>query len=113
MGHVQRSIFTKAGIERTIHTIRTGLEAIIHCSLLSLYLAKAFNNTISRLIFLLELCKNPSLHPIIPLVEMIYLRGVPKVLIWLLLNGTRCRPGKLYRHRHGVRIAHTPVPSGT
>jgi hypothetical protein len=43
------------------------------CSLLSLDQENAFN-TISRRSFLAELYKNPDLHPIIPLVEMIYSR---------------------------------------
>jgi hypothetical protein len=73
MGHVQRYGFTKASIERAIHTTRIGLQTIIDCSLLSLDLENAFN-IISRRSFLAELYKNPGLHPIIPLVEMTYSR---------------------------------------
>jgi hypothetical protein len=73
MGHVQRSVFTKAGIKHAIHTTRTGLQTIPYCSLLSLDMENAFN-TISRRSFLAELYKNPDLHPIIPLVDMIYSR---------------------------------------
>ena len=69
LGHVHRSVFTKAGIERAIHTTRIGLQAIPDCNLLSLDLGNAFN-TISRRSFLAELYKNPD----IPLVEMIYSR---------------------------------------
>jgi hypothetical protein len=47
LGHVQRSVFTKVGIERAIHTTRIGLQAILDCSLLSLDMENAFN-TISR-----------------------------------------------------------------
>jgi hypothetical protein len=68
---ITRSVFTKAGIERAIHTTRIGLQAIPDCSLLSLDLENAFNTT-SRRNFLTELYKNHDLHPIIPLVEMIY-----------------------------------------
>jgi hypothetical protein len=71
MGPVQRSVFTKAGIERAIHTTRIGLQVVHDCNLLSLDLENAFN-TISRRSFFAELYKNPNLHPIIPLVEMIY-----------------------------------------
>jgi hypothetical protein len=63
LGHVQRSVFTKAGIERAIHTTRIGLQTILDCNLLSLDLENAFN-TISRRNFLAELYKNPDLHPI-------------------------------------------------
>jgi hypothetical protein len=70
---IQRSVFTKAGIERAIHTTRNGLQAIHDCILLSLDLENAFN-TISRRGFLAELYNNPNLHPIIPLAEMIYSR---------------------------------------
>jgi hypothetical protein len=35
MGHVQRSAFIKARIERAIHTTRIGLQTILDCSLLS------------------------------------------------------------------------------
>jgi hypothetical protein len=73
LGHVQRSVFTKLGIERAIHTIRIGLQAIPDCSLQSLDMENAFNN-ISRRSFLAELYKNPDLHPVNPLVEMIYSR---------------------------------------
>jgi hypothetical protein len=66
LGLVQRSVFTKAGIERAIHTTRIGLQAIPDCNLLSLDLGNAFN-TISRRSFLAELYKNHVLHPIIPL----------------------------------------------
>jgi hypothetical protein len=62
-----------SGIERAIHTSRIGLQAILDCNLPSLDLENAFN-TISRRSFLAELYKNPDLHPIIPLVEMIYSR---------------------------------------
>jgi hypothetical protein len=71
--HVQRSVFTKAGVERAIHTSRIGLQAILDCNLLSLDMENAFN-TISRRSFLAEMYKNPDLHPVIPLVEMIYSR---------------------------------------
>jgi hypothetical protein len=47
LGHVQRSVFTKDGIERAIHTTRIGLQTILDCSLPSLDLEKA-SNTISR-----------------------------------------------------------------
>jgi hypothetical protein len=70
VGHVQRSVFTKAGIERAIHTTRIGLQAIPDCSLLSLDLENALN-TISRRSFPAELYKNPDLHPIIPLVDIL------------------------------------------
>jgi hypothetical protein len=73
VGHVQKSVFTKGGIERAIHTTRIGLLAIHDCSLLSLDMESAFN-TISRRSFLAELYKNHDLHPIIPLLEMIYSR---------------------------------------
>jgi hypothetical protein len=66
-------VFTKASIERAIHTTRIGLQTILDCSLLSLDLEKAFN-TVSRRSFLAEFFKNPNMHPIIPLVEMIYSR---------------------------------------
>jgi hypothetical protein len=70
LDYVQRSVFTKAGIERAIHTTRIGLQAILDCCLLSLDLENAFN-TISRRSFLAELYKNHDLYPIFPLVEMI------------------------------------------
>jgi hypothetical protein len=73
MGHAPRSVFTKAGIERAIHTTHIGLQAILDCILLSLDLENAFN-TISRRSFLAEMYKNFDLHPNIPLVEMIYSR---------------------------------------
>jgi hypothetical protein len=73
LSHVQRSFFTRAGIERVIHATRIGLQAIPDCSLLSLGLENALI-TISRRSFLAELYKNSNLHPIIPLVEMIYSR---------------------------------------
>jgi hypothetical protein len=73
LGHVQRSYFTKAGIQRAIHTTCIGLQVIHDCSLLRLDLENAFN-TISRRSFFADLYKNPDLHPIIPLVEMIYRR---------------------------------------
>jgi hypothetical protein len=73
LGHVQRSIFTKAGIERAIQSTRIGLQTIPDCSLLTLDLENAFN-TISRRSFLAELYNNPDLHPIIQLVEMTYSR---------------------------------------
>jgi hypothetical protein len=43
LGHVQRSVSTKAHIERAIHTIRIGLQTIPDCSLLSLDQENAFN----------------------------------------------------------------------
>jgi hypothetical protein len=70
LGHVLRAVYTKASIERARHTTRIGSQTIPDCSLLSL---DPFN-TISRRIFLAELYKNPDLHPIIPLVEMIHSR---------------------------------------
>jgi hypothetical protein len=70
LGNVQRSVFTKAGIE---HATRIGLQAIHDCGLLSLDMENAFN-IIFRRSFLAELYKNIDLHPIIPLVEMIYSR---------------------------------------
>jgi hypothetical protein len=73
LGHVQGSAFTEACIERAVHTARIGLQTIPDCNLLSLDLKSAFN-TISRRSFLVELYKNPDLHPIIQLVEMIYSR---------------------------------------
>jgi hypothetical protein len=73
LGYVQRSVFTKAGIEQAIYTTRVDLPTIHNCSLLSLDLENAFN-TISRRSFLAKLYKNPDLYPIIPLVEMIYSR---------------------------------------
>jgi hypothetical protein len=73
LGHVQRSVFTEAGIERAIYTTRIGLQAILDCSLQRLDLENAFN-TISRRSFLAELYKNPDLHLTIPLVDMIYSR---------------------------------------
>jgi hypothetical protein len=72
-GHVQRLVFTKAGIERAIHTTRIGLQVFPDCSLLSLDHENAFK-TISRRSFLSGLYKNRDLHPIIPMVEMIYSR---------------------------------------
>jgi hypothetical protein len=74
MGNVQTSIFTKSGIERAMDTTRIGLQTIPYCNLLSLDLENAVN-IISHLSFLVELCKRPDLHPIIPLVEIIYSRG--------------------------------------
>jgi hypothetical protein len=73
LGHVQRSVFTKIGIERAIHTTRIGLKTILYCSLMSLDLENTFN-TISGRRFFAELYNNPDLHTIIPLVEMIYSR---------------------------------------
>jgi hypothetical protein len=73
LGHVQRSVFTKAGIERAIHTTRIGLQTILDCSLQSLDSENAFN-TISGRSFLAKLYNNPDLRPIISLVEMIYSR---------------------------------------
>jgi hypothetical protein len=73
MGNLQRSYFTKVGIEQAIHITRIGLQAILDCSLLSLDLENAYN-TIYRRSFLAELYKNLDLHPIIPLVDMIYSR---------------------------------------
>jgi hypothetical protein len=87
---VQRSVFSKACIERAIHTTRIGLQAILDCSLLSLDLENAFN-TISRRSFLAEMYKNPNLHPIIPLVEMIYSRtprGIVSTPITMLCSCT-------------------------
>jgi hypothetical protein len=71
LGHVQRSILTKACIERAIYATPIGLQAILDCSFLSLDLENAFY-TISRRSFIAELYKNPDLHPIIPFVERIY-----------------------------------------
>jgi hypothetical protein len=79
VGHVQRSVFTKDGIERAIHTTRIGLQVIFDCSLQSLDLENAFN-TISRRSFLAKLYKSPDWHPIIPLVEMTYF-GTPRYAI--------------------------------
>jgi hypothetical protein len=73
MGHVRRSVFTKVGVERAIHTTRIGLQKIRDYNLQSLDLKDPFN-TISRRSFLAELYKNSDLHPIIPLLEMIYSR---------------------------------------
>jgi hypothetical protein len=56
LGDVQRSVFTKAGIERVIHTTRMGLQTIHDCNLLTLELENAFN-TISRRSFHAELYK--------------------------------------------------------
>jgi hypothetical protein len=36
MGHVQRSVFTKGGIERAIHTTWIGFQTILDCAILSL-----------------------------------------------------------------------------
>jgi hypothetical protein len=73
LGYVKRSVYTKASIERAIHTTRIGLQNIPDCSLFSLDLEKAFN-TISRRRFLAKLYNNSDLHHVIPLVEMIYSR---------------------------------------
>jgi hypothetical protein len=73
LGHVHRYVFTKIGIERAIHTTRIGLQTIPDCSPLCLDLENAFN-TISRRSFLAELYNNHDLHPIIPLVEIVYSR---------------------------------------
>jgi hypothetical protein len=76
LGYVITSVFTKASTEGAIHTTRCiGLQTILDCSLLSLDKENAFN-TISRRSFLAQWYKNPvgSLHPIIPLAEMIYSR---------------------------------------
>jgi hypothetical protein len=43
MGLVQRSVFTKASIERAIYTTRIGLKAILDCNLLSMDIENAFN----------------------------------------------------------------------
>jgi hypothetical protein len=51
MGLVQRSVFTKACIERVTYTTRIGLQAIHDCILLSLDMENAVN-TISRRNFL-------------------------------------------------------------
>jgi hypothetical protein len=51
LGHVQRSVFIKACIERGIHTTRISLQTFFNCILLSLDLENAFN-TISRRRFL-------------------------------------------------------------
>jgi hypothetical protein len=72
--YIQRSVFTEAGIKRAIHTTRIGQQAIHDGNRLSLDRENAFN-TISRRRFLAQLYKNPDLHPIIPLVEMIHSRG--------------------------------------
>jgi hypothetical protein len=72
MGHVERFVFTKAGIER-VTTTCIGLHTMLDCNLRILDLENTFN-TISRRAFLAELCKNPDLHPTIPLVEMIHSR---------------------------------------
>jgi hypothetical protein len=65
MGHVQCSVFKKAGIERAISIARTGLQSILVRSLLGL---EKCVNTISRRRFLVELYKNHDIHNIIPLV---------------------------------------------
>jgi hypothetical protein len=106
MDHVQRSIFTKAGIERAIHTTRIGLQAIPDFSLLSLDLESAIN-TISRRSFLAELYKNPYLHPIIPLVEMIYLRD--STVFYLDPNDTSLLHGTV-QSRTGIRQGDHLVP---
>jgi hypothetical protein len=54
MGHVQRSVFTKARIKRAIPTTRKGLHTTHDCSLLSLDMGNS-RNTISRQRFLAEL----------------------------------------------------------
>jgi hypothetical protein len=54
-----------------MHTTGIGLHTIHDCNFLSLEPENAFN-TISCRSFLAELYKNRDLHPIIPLVEMIY-----------------------------------------
>jgi hypothetical protein len=54
LGHVQRSVFTKVGIERALHTTHKGLHTIYYCSMLNLDLENAFN-TISRRTFLAKL----------------------------------------------------------
>jgi hypothetical protein len=51
LGHVQRWLFTKVGIERAIHTTHIGLQTIPDCRLLNLDLENAFN-TISLRNFL-------------------------------------------------------------
>jgi hypothetical protein len=71
LGHVQRSVFTEAGIERATHANCIGLQTIRDCNLRSLDLENALN-TISSRSFLPELYLNPALHPSIPLVEMIH-----------------------------------------
>jgi hypothetical protein len=97
MGHVQRSVFTKVGIERAIHTTRIDLQTIPYCSLLSLDMENAFN-TNPRRSSIAKLYKNLDLHPIIPLVEMIYSRD-SAVYYYdpndaSLLHGTvQCRTG--------------------
>jgi hypothetical protein len=59
MGHVQKSAFTKASIERAIPPTRIGLHTILDCIDLSLDLENAFN-TNSRRSFLAELYKIPT-----------------------------------------------------
>jgi hypothetical protein len=55
LSHVQRYVFTKAGIERAmIHITRIELQALRECILLSLDMENAFN-TIFRRSFLAEL----------------------------------------------------------
>jgi hypothetical protein len=66
-GSVQRSVITKARIERAKNTTRIGLQTIQDCSLLSLDVETP-SNTISRQSFRSELYKSHDLHPIIPLV---------------------------------------------
>jgi hypothetical protein len=61
VGHVQRSVFIKVGIERAIYITRIDLQIVLDCSLLSLDLENAFD-TISRRSFLAELYKSPDLH---------------------------------------------------
>jgi hypothetical protein len=73
MGLVRRSVFTKDGIERAIHTTRVCLQAIYDCIPLSLDFESGFN-PISRPSFLVEIYKNHDIHLVIPLVEMIHSR---------------------------------------
>jgi hypothetical protein len=101
MGHEQRSVFTKDDIERAIHTTHIGLQAIPYCSLLSLDLKNTFN-TISRRSFLAELYKNPNLHPIIPLIEMIYSRD--STVYYFDPNNAS--------HMHGTVLSRTGVRQG-
>jgi hypothetical protein len=86
LGHVPRSVFTKASIERGIHTPRIGLPTIFNCNLLSLDMENAFN-TISHRSFLAKCNKNPNLQSIIPLVEIVY---TPDCLYGVLLRPQRC-----------------------
>jgi hypothetical protein len=59
LGPVQRFVFTKAGIERLMHTTRIGLQALSDC----LDLENTFNS-IFRRSFLTELFICEALHPL-------------------------------------------------